>query len=230
MPRSGRPLTYSDDIEQRLLSYILEQRDIQLAISMDDLCNLAWEEISQDHLEFKTSHHWADKFMARNDLVQGAKKNCTSWLGREDFLIPWLYKKNSCKRTSSTTDWLLTWTKPQSTSTWYRRKTVDSVVAKTICVRTTASDKWHLVIMLACAASGDITPPKVIFKEKRELARLPCSKGLGSEGTKRGLGQWENYVMMDQEDSVFFFLSLNGSVKQTSSQCQKMTIFFQNQY
>ena len=40
LPHSGRPLTSSDDTEWRLLSNILKQRDMQLVIPVDDLCNL----------------------------------------------------------------------------------------------------------------------------------------------------------------------------------------------
>ena len=55
-------------------------------------------------------------------------------------------------------------------------KTIDSVGAKTVRVRTTAGDKRHLTIVLACAASGDMLPPMIIFKGKRELD-FPGPKG-----------------------------------------------------
>jgi len=55
-------------------------------------------------------------------------------------------------------------------------KTVDQVGTKSVCVRTTGSEKRHITVVLAVTASGDVISPMIIFKGKREL-KLKCPKG-----------------------------------------------------
>jgi len=53
LPRSGRPLTYSQDIDDQLIAWVLEQRDQQISVSMEELCAKAGTLVSTD--TFKAS-------------------------------------------------------------------------------------------------------------------------------------------------------------------------------
>lgn len=48
-------------------------------------------------------------------------------------------------------------------------KTVNEKGAKSVLVRTTGNEKRHFTVVLAVSANGDVLPPMVIFKGKREL-------------------------------------------------------------
>ena len=58
-------------------------------------------------------------------------------------------------------------------------KTIDVKGKKTIKVRTTGSEKRHITVVLACAASGEFLPPMIIFKGKtdRTIKKLRIPDG-----------------------------------------------------
>ena len=55
-------------------------------------------------------------------------------------------------------------------------KTVNQRGSKSVLIRTTGSEKRHFTMVLAVAAGGDVLPPMVIFKGKREL-NIPTPPG-----------------------------------------------------
>ena len=62
----GRPLTYSQSIDDELLSWILQQRDLQ--VRRLDIQLKAKALIGSDLPQFKASSGWVDKFMCRHSL------------------------------------------------------------------------------------------------------------------------------------------------------------------
>ena len=69
----GRPITYSSEIEEKILTWVLENRDLQLPITIPLLRAKGLELLKEDHPNFKASSGWAQKFMKRHSLVLRAK-------------------------------------------------------------------------------------------------------------------------------------------------------------
>ena len=72
-PGSGRKLTYPMENEQELVLWVLEQRDLHLAVSVQSLMDKAAEIITPTVSSFMASRGWAQKFMRWNDIVVRAK-------------------------------------------------------------------------------------------------------------------------------------------------------------
>ena len=70
---AGRPITYSAEIEEQILIWVLENRDLQLPITIPLLQAKALELLKEDHPNFKASSGWVHKFMNRHSLVLRAK-------------------------------------------------------------------------------------------------------------------------------------------------------------
>ena len=66
---AGRPLTYSTEINEQLLVWELENRDLLLPITIPFLPAKALELIGAECPDFKVSSGWAHKFMQRHSLV-----------------------------------------------------------------------------------------------------------------------------------------------------------------
>ena len=70
---SGRKLTYSTEREQQLVQWVMEQRDLHPAVSVQSLMDKAAEITAPTNSSFKASRVWAQTFMCRNNLVIRAK-------------------------------------------------------------------------------------------------------------------------------------------------------------
>ena len=70
---AGRPLTYSTGIDEQLLVWVLENRDLHLPITIQLLQAKALELISAECPDFKASSGRAHKFMQRHSLVLQAR-------------------------------------------------------------------------------------------------------------------------------------------------------------
>ena len=70
---AGRPHTYSTELENKILIWVLENRDLHLPITIPLLQAKALELVKADHSNFKASSGWAYKFMKRHSLVLRAK-------------------------------------------------------------------------------------------------------------------------------------------------------------
>ena len=65
---AGRHLSYSQEIDEELLSWVLHQRDLHIGVRRQDIQFKAKALISERHLDFKVSSGWMDKFMCRHSL------------------------------------------------------------------------------------------------------------------------------------------------------------------
>ena len=65
---AGRPLSYSQEVDEELLSWVLYQRDLQIGIRRQDIRHKAMTLISLSCLNFKASNGWIDRFMCRHPL------------------------------------------------------------------------------------------------------------------------------------------------------------------
>ena len=71
--RIGQPLTYSREIDEQLLVWVLENRDLHLPITVPLLKAKVLELNGAESPEFKASSGWAYKFMQRHSLVLRAR-------------------------------------------------------------------------------------------------------------------------------------------------------------
>ena len=65
---AGRPLSYSQCIDDELLSWILRQRDLRVTVRRLDIQLKAKALIGSGLPQFKASSGWVDKFMCRHSL------------------------------------------------------------------------------------------------------------------------------------------------------------------
>ena len=65
---AGRPITYPQELEDDLITWVLWQRDLQLPVRRQDIQLKATALIAPDHPSFKASAGWVDKFMRRHSL------------------------------------------------------------------------------------------------------------------------------------------------------------------
>ena len=69
----GRKLSYPTEIEEELVMWVLEQRDLHLAISVRNIIDQAVLTIGPICPSFQGSRGWVQKFMRRNNLTIRAK-------------------------------------------------------------------------------------------------------------------------------------------------------------
>ena len=65
---SERPLSYSPDIEEQIVQWVLESRDLQIPIQRKMIQQKALALISSNNPQFRASEGWLQKFMKRNSL------------------------------------------------------------------------------------------------------------------------------------------------------------------
>ena len=68
LQKSGRPLTYDQEIGWLILAHVLEQRDLQIPVTMEDICIHARELVKPVSPRFQASNGWVAGFMKRHDL------------------------------------------------------------------------------------------------------------------------------------------------------------------
>ena len=65
---AGRPMTYSKDIDDNLIAWVLKQRDLHLPVWRLELKLKAKALICLQLPNFKASSGWIEKFMCRHSL------------------------------------------------------------------------------------------------------------------------------------------------------------------
>ena len=81
---SGRPLSYSEDIEDQLLQWMLEAWDQQLQIQCKGIQRKALALIQPQKPQFQASEGWLQKFLNRHSLslrqtMSIQQKLCADW-------------------------------------------------------------------------------------------------------------------------------------------------------
>ena len=170
LPKSGRPLTYPEELDQKILEYILEQRDLQNAVSMEDLCIYSAELIQPMSPGFAASRSWALSFMKRHDLSLHAKTSLSQCLPRdlEEKLSSFhQFVKTKLEEDEFDNHLIINMDETPVYFDLQPAKTINKCGEKSVLVRTTGSEKRHFTVVLAVTASGVMLPPMVIFKGKR---------------------------------------------------------------
>ena len=79
--RPGRPITYGTEKDYLIAAWVLEQREQQLPVTVDDICNQTRVIVGKE--DFLTSRNWAEAFMKRHGLVLCAKTSVAQKLPNE---------------------------------------------------------------------------------------------------------------------------------------------------
>ena len=172
LPKTGRPLTYPEELDQKILEYVLEQRDLQNAVSIEDICIYAAEIIQPVSPGFAASRRWAIAFMKRHDLSLRAKTSLSQRLPHdlEDKLSSFhTFVKSKREENEFDDNMIINMDETPVYFDLQPSKTINKCGEKSVLIRTTGSEKRHFTVVLAVAASGDMLPPMIIFKGKRDL-------------------------------------------------------------
>lgn len=172
LAKSGRPITYSEEVEEKIVEFVLEQRDLQNAVSIDELCSFAKATVEPQHPDFKASRTWAAKFMRRHDMVLRAKTSVAQRLPadlEEKIGSFHSFVKEQRLRDEFEDRFIINMDETPVYFDLVPGKTIDFRGNKSVRIRTSGSEKRHLTVLLAVSADGNMLPPMVVFKGKREL-------------------------------------------------------------
>ncbi len=158
-------------MDDGLLQWFLEKRDLQLAVSTEMLKQQAKIVVTQANPQFKASDGRAHKFTRHHNLVLRA---CTSMAhklpGDHEGKVASFEEKVRSIRSRTDIDYSLLGNMDE-TPVYFDivpGKTIQVKGRKMVRVRTTGSEKRHITVVLSCTANGDMLPPMIIFKGKTQ--------------------------------------------------------------
>ena len=166
----GQKLTYGKEVDDDILKWFLEKRDLQLAVSTETLKQHTKVETTKTKPGFKASDGWAQKFKRRHNLVMRARTSMAQKLPGdlhvESKVVSFRDEVHSIRsRTDMTTTCWGTWTRPLSSLTSFLGGPLKLGGGRQY-EWTTGAEKQHLTVVLCCTANGDLLPPMIIFKGK----------------------------------------------------------------
>ena len=178
----GRKISYSQELEDKLIAWILEKREeAYIAVSTQMIRLKALSLIRPVNPQFKASEGWLRKFMTRNNLVLRARTNMSQTLPKdlEEKIATF---RQQIRHVRENSDFPYALIANMDETPIYLdlvpRKTVDRKGKKSIRVRTTNSEKRHITATICCTADGTYLPPFVVFKGKtsRPLRKVTIPK------------------------------------------------------
>jgi len=176
---AGRPLTYPPEFDEQIAKWILEQRELQVPVSTDNIKHYARNLISPLHPQFKASQSWLYPFFKRHNFSLRPRTSLSQKLP-SDLEEKMSAFHNFVRRQRDSYEFednlIINMDETPVYFDIVPGKTVDQVGTKSVRVRTTGSEKRHITVVLSVAASGDVLAPMIIFKGKREL-KLKSPKG-----------------------------------------------------
>lgn len=172
---AGRKLSYPPEKETELVQWVLEQRDIQLAVTVQNIIDQVVAIIRPVCPTFKGTRGWAHRFMQRNDQVIRAKTSVAQKLpaALEQKITSFLQAVRVARKEYSYPKELIG--NMDETPMYFdmtNNKSVEKKGAKTVSICTTGAEKRHLTVVLAATADGQMLPPMIIFKGKRALKNI----------------------------------------------------------
>lgn len=167
-PRHGRYL----ELEQRVADFVIEQRNRLMAVSVELIqfkaCDVA-RQMGIPRTEFKASRGWAQRFMRRNGFSLRRTTSIRQKLPQdfEEKLLEFQRFVINLRRSSNMP--LGHIGNADQTPVYLDMpvsRTVNSVGAPEVRIRTTGNEKNRITVMLACLADGHKLPPYIIFRRK----------------------------------------------------------------
>lgn len=134
--------------EEELLQWVLEQRDLHLAVSVQNVVDQAVTIIQPVNPSFKGTRGWAQKFMRRNDLVIRAKASMAQKLpaALEQKMATFLQSVREARLQHKYPKELIgNMDETPMCFDMASNMTVDRRGEKAITIRTTAAEKRHLI-------------------------------------------------------------------------------------
>ena len=179
---AGRPITYPLEVENDLIRWILELRDLHVPVSVLALQEKAKGVVQPHNPDFNATRGWVAKFFQRNRLSLHSRTSVSQKLPRQ-------LEESISKFYADAGRFMRIGKYPRSlvgnmdeTPAFF-----DMVPTKSICkigsrecvVRTSGNDKKHITIVLSAAADGTLLPPMLIFKGKTErtIGKLRVPEG-----------------------------------------------------
>ena len=173
--------------DKEILGWVLAQRDLNLSMSVESIQAYARQVVNSKRPEAKfiASRNWAVHFMNRHSLVLRSKTSIAQKLPahleeKTDSFISFIRQKTE-EYEIDERDIVNVDETPAYFNMVYNKR-VAQKGQNSVVVRTTSGEKRHTTIVMGISASGDVLPPMVIFKGKRELKLSTppgsgCSKG-----------------------------------------------------
>lgn len=171
----GRKLSYPTQIEEELVKWVLEQRDLHLSVSVGNIIDRAVLTIQPVCPSFKGSRGWVQKFMRRNNLTIRAKTSIAQKLpaALEEKMANFIQSvQNTRKQTKYPSNMIVNMDETPMYFDMASSKTVSRRGARTVSIRATGAEKRRLTVVLAASADGQMLPAMVIFKGKRALKNI----------------------------------------------------------
>jgi len=167
---AGRPIMYGVEIDEQLLTWLLDARDKQLPVTTPLLRVKALELITPTHPKFKASDGWVQKFKQRHSLVLRMKTLLAQELPAtlEERIMAFRSQLQRLKEINK----FEVIGNMDETPLYFDvvpNRILDKKGKKSIIVRTTGSQKRHLTVTLCVTHDGDVLPALAIFKGKKPL-------------------------------------------------------------
>lgn len=172
----GRKLSYPPEIEEQLTEWILEQRDLQPNLSIQDIVDHAVALVQPICPTFRGTRGWLHKFMSRNNLLDANNAPLNKKLpapleekiktflesireARNEYDYPKELVGNM-DQVSVQIDMASNRKAEKSTTTTFPTYTVGGETRS----YTVGAEKQYVTVILAATAEGTLLPPMVIFR------------------------------------------------------------------
>ena len=177
MAKPGRRVSYGDDIDQRIEGWVLEQRDLQIPVYTDSLCEYARSVVKNP--SFKASRGWVEHFMRRHEF---SLRTCTSIAQRlpADLEVKVSSFREFVLKSRADDEYdfrdMINMDETPMYFDLISKRTTDKVGSRSDVILSTGSEKRHVTAVLAVSAAGDVLPPMIIFNGVGKL-ELNVPKG-----------------------------------------------------
>ena len=166
---SGRPLSYSEAIEDQLLQWILEARDQQLPIQRKTIQRRALALIKPQQPQFRASEGWLQKFLKRHSLSLRRTTSIQQKLPAdlEKKLERFMQDVKALREIHQFPDNLII--NMDETPIYFdmpKAHTIAKTGAREVRVRGTKGGKKRVTFVVTCSAAGQMLKPMVVFKGK----------------------------------------------------------------
>ena len=178
---SGRKLTYSDDVEERIVSWIMNRREQQVSVSRESIQTFAKSLVSESNPDFVASDGWLKRFMERNNFSLRKHTSLSQKLPADlELRLSVFYKHLRELREEHELDedlLIINMDEVPMVFDTVPGNTVHRKGEKDVKVSTTGGEKKHFTAVLAVNAAGDFLPTLTIFKGKRAIKNLVTPPG-----------------------------------------------------
>ena len=165
-PGAGRPLSYTVELEDQLIKWILVLRDLDFLVSILALQEKAKNLIQPGNPEFKASRGWIENFFNRHKLTSVSQK-----LPSQLEIVLTKFYADAAKFMRIGKYPLSLVGNMDKTPAFFDMvpsKCIAAKGTKECVVRTSGGEKKHLTVVLSATGDGKMLPPIILFKEKTD--------------------------------------------------------------